>query len=390
MPAVRKLTKQDEAAYYRLLAYTGQGGHGPTGQANFGLRFEHSASWGIGRPLAAALLGTHFNVDFAGTTYRTAGLGNLAYYPEAYTDDTLAALMRAAFASMQQTGETLAYIKPFSASVLRQFGFEVAFDQMTHRLAARDLPPLPKPQSAAVHVVRRAYAEAIPALAALYSRSKEATRGGLQRPTWWWQYQAGRQPHVEVAMSLLGEHPSGYLLYQRDGTTLRLHELFYDDLASLLALGQFVFALRPYFETIVFTTGNLAPLHDLLPEPAVLHSSRVPAMMARIIDLPAFMRRYPYQISDLAPTVVAVQDDFLPVNGGLWQLTIDDGQAHFARAKAGEPAVSLSEQQLVKAAFGVRSLQEAYALGLVDGDAYAISAMNDIFVAHQAQLYDTV
>ncbi|WP_279384862.1 sterol carrier protein domain-containing protein [Lacticaseibacillus manihotivorans] len=48
----------------------------------------------------------------------------------------------------------------------------------------------------------------------------------------------------------------------------------------------------------------------------------------------------------------------------------------------------LSEQQLVKATFGVRRLRELYNLGLVDGDAYTIGVLSDIFIPHQTQLYD--
>lgn len=384
---VQQLTPANEAQFYALARYAFNKPQTPNRDAAFASLYAHSTAWGSGEPLASGLLGTHFAVDFAGVSYKMSGIGYVASYPEAGGNGQITAIMQAAFAQMRAQHETLSYLAPFSAPFYRRFGYEGAFDQVTHEIQAADFPRVPKPDPA-MSVQRRTFTAAIPAMQAIYGRNKAATRGGLIRAKWWWQNLAAHYPQREVALALLGDHPSGYAVYERAGDTFILHELFYDDLAALIALGHFIGAHRSAFARFVYTTGNPESLHDLLPEPGRLKTSVSAFMMARIVDVEDFLQRYPYQVSDLAPVIFAIEDDFIPDNAGLWQLAIDDGRVTCQRVKKGQPAVQLSEQQLVKAAFGVRSLRDSYSLGLIDGDAYTIAAISDIFFSQQTQLYD--
>lgn len=385
--SVRQLTQDEEADYYTLARYAFNKPSSPHRDAAFASLFAHSAAFGSGEPLASGLLGTHFAVDFSGVTYKMSGIGYVASYPEAGGNGGITALMHAAFAKMRAKGETLSYLAPFSATFYRRFGYEGAFDQVTHRLAASDCPKVPRP-NAAVTVRRMPYQQAIALMQEVYGRNRVATRGGLLREAWWWENLAEHYPKREVAVAMLGERPTGYVVYERAGDTFIIHEMFHDDLDALIALSRFVSAHRTAFAQFVYTTGNPESLHDLLPEPGVLHTSVASFMMARIVDVADFLQRYPYQISDLAPVTIGIQDDFIPDNAGVWQLAIDDGQVSFNKADQLTPQVQLTIQQLVKATFGVRSLRDLYSLGLIDGDAYTITSLSDAFLAQQTQLYD--
>ncbi|WP_179394447.1 GNAT family N-acetyltransferase [Lacticaseibacillus absianus] len=388
MTEVRRLAAEDSAAFYALARYAFHKPQSETRDRAFAGLYEHSAAWAIGSPLQSGLLGTHFTVDLSGVTYGMSGVGYVSSYPEASGHGGISAIMAEAFADMRAAGETLSYLAPFSSTFYRRFGYEGAFDQVTHTIAARDLPRVPR-ASAAVSVARVPFRAAIAAMAEVYGRSKAATRGGLRRADWWWLNMADHYPDREVAVAMLGDRPTGYVIYERDGETFRVHEEFHDDLDALLALGKFITAHRTAFATFVYTTGDPESLHDLLPDPAALTTSVRAYMMARIVDLEDFMTRYPYQVSDLAPVVFAVEDEFIPANAGLWQLAINDGQASFTRADAhAVPGLRLTIQQLVKVTFGVRALRDAYNLGLVDGDPFTIASVGDAFLAHQTQLYD--
>ncbi len=384
---VQLLQAAQEAEFYALARYAFNKPQSPNRDAAFASLYAHSDAWGIGEPLQSGLLSTNFAVDFAGVNYKMSGIGYVASYPEAGGNGGITAIMHEAFAKMRENGETLSYLAPFSATFYRRFGYEGAFDQVTHELNASDFPKVPRP-NAALSVKRMRFAAAIPAMQEVYDRNKVSTRGGLLRANWWWLNLADHYPKREVAVAMMGDRATGYVVYERAGDTFILHELMHDDLDALIALGRFVGAHRSAFAKFVYTTGNPESLHDLFPEPLVLKSSTAAYMMARIVDLKDFMQRYPYQVSDLAPVILQVNDDFIPENDGLWELSINDGQVSFEAVKKGEPAVILSEQQLVKATFGVRRLRELYNLGLVDGDAYAIGVLSDIFIPHQTQLYD--
>ncbi|WP_125703831.1 GNAT family N-acetyltransferase [Lacticaseibacillus daqingensis] len=388
MTEVRRLVAEDEAAFYALARYAFHKPQSETRDRAFASLYAHSAAWAVGTPLQSGLLGTHFEVDLSGVTYKMSGVGYVSSYPEASGHGGISAIMQQAFADMRANGETLSYLAPFSSTFYRRFGYEGAFDQVTHTIAARDLPKVPR-VSAAVTVARVPFRAAIEAMAAVYGRSKDATRGGLRRADWWWSNMADHYPNREVAVAMLGERPTGYVIYERDGDTFRILEQFHDDLDALLALARFITAHRTAFAQFVYTTGNPESLHDLLPEPGALTTTVRAYMMARIVDVQDFMQRYPYQVSDLAPVVIAIQDDFLPANAGLWQLAINDGQVTFERATStATPALRLSIEQLVKVSFGVRTLRDASNLGLIDGDAFTIASVGDAFLQRQTQLYD--
>lgn len=386
MTSVNRLTAADETAYYALARYAFNKPQSETRDRAFASLYEHSAAWGLGSPLESGVLGTHFEVDLAGITYQMSGVGYVASYPESAGHGGIGAIMKEAFKDMRAAGETLSYLAPFSSTFYRRFGYEGAFDQVEHRLAASAFPKVPQ-RNTGVTVHRVPFRAAIPAMQEVYERSSDATRGGLRRADWWWLNLADHYPDREVAVAMLGERPTGYVIYQREATTFRIFEQFHDDLDALLALARFIGGHRTAYQEFVYTTGNPESLHDLLPDPSVLHTTVRPYMMARIVDVADFMQRYPYQTSDLAPVLIAIQDDYIPENAGVWQLALDDGQASFTRAK-GTPQITLSIQQLVKATFGVRSLQDAYSLGLIDGDPFTITSVGAALLNRQAQLYD--
>ncbi|WP_225049072.1 GNAT family N-acetyltransferase [Lacticaseibacillus kribbianus] len=384
---VRRLTEEDESSFYALARYAFHKPQSETRDRAFASLYAHSDAWGTGNPLSSGLLGTHFVVDLAGVTYKMSGVGYVASYPEASGQGGIRTIMAQAFADMRANGETLSYLAPFSATFYRRFGYEGAFDQVTHEMAAADLPKVPR-HSGAVTVVRVPFRAAIDAMAAVYGRSKETTRGGLRRADWWWLNMADHYPNREAAVAMLGDHPTGYVIYERVGDLFWVHELFYDDLESLLALTQFCAAHRTAFARFRYTTGDPESLHDLLPDPSVLTSQVRPYMMARIVDVEDFMTRYPYQVSDLAPVVFGIKDDNIPENDGRWRLAINDGQASFTRDTSGVPAITLTIQELVKVCFGVRSLRDAYNFGLIDGDPFTVASLDDAFLQRQTQLFD--
>ncbi|WP_204122588.1 GNAT family N-acetyltransferase [Lacticaseibacillus mingshuiensis] len=386
MADVYQMQEQDLPAFYALARYAFNKPQSPARDATFKSLFTHSSGWATGEPLSSGLLGTHFTVDLAGTAFKMSGVGYVASYPEASGHGGIGAIMRQAFADMRENGETLSYLAPFSATFYRRFGYENAFEHAIHSIAARDLPKVPVRESKTT-VTRLSYGAAIPAMAEVYSRNRNATRGGLRREDWWWLNVASHYPARQVAVAALGDHPVGYVVFEKMGTTFRVHELFYDDLDALLALGRFVTAHRSAFSQFEYEAGDAAGLHDLLPEPGVLTTQLVPFMMARIVDVADFLQRYPYQVSDLAPVVIGIKDDYVPENNASWELAIDDGRVHLAKTDQ-QPAVVMTEQQLVKASFGVRPLREAYQLGLVDGDAFAAANLSDVFMQTQGQLYD--
>ena len=381
-----QFTAKDERAFYALARYAFHKPQSPTRDATFASLFAHSLGWGSGEPLSSGFLGTNFTVDLSGTAYKMSGVGYVASYPEATGKGGITALMHHAFTDMRAQGITLSYLAPFSTTFYRRFGYENAFVQATHTLAASDLPKFPLP--ADVTVTRATLNEVIDAISPVYLRNAAITHGGVRRERWWWENMATHYPEREVAVAWLGDHATGYVIYQREDREFIVHEWFFDDLPAMQALGHFIVGHKTAFEKFTYLTGDPDLLYDLVPESRHLSTTIAPYMMARIVDVADFLQRYPYQASDLAPVVMQINDDFIPENTGLWQLQIDDGTTQLTKLTQGEPMVTLSEQELVKASFGVRSLRSAYTLGLVDGDPFTVATLSDLFLQKPSQLYD--
>ncbi|KRM72021.1 GNAT family N-acetyltransferase [Lacticaseibacillus brantae] len=386
MVAPYQFTSKDERPFYDLVQYAFNKPQTPTRDATFASLFAHSLGWGSGQPLHSGFLATKFTVDLAGTAYQMAGVGYVASYPEASGQGEITALMHQAFSDMRMAGMTLAYLAPFSSQFYRRFGFEHAFGQATHTLPAAALPQFDAPHD--VLVTREPLLESITAISPVYLRNSAVTHGAVRREQWWWENLVTHYPSRELAVARMGDHVTGYMIYERLESHFVIHELFFDDLPSLQALGHFVDGHQNMFADVTYVTGNVRPLYDLVPESTALTTTVKPYMMARIVDVADFLARYPYQVSDLAPVLLQINDDFISENDGLWQLQIDDGQVTFQKVVSGEPSVTLDIRELVKAAFGVRSLRSAYALGQIDGDPFTVATVSELFTQKPSQLYD--
>jgi len=381
-----QLTGKDERAFYDLVQYAFNKPQSPTRDATFASLFAHSLGWGSGQPLHSGFLATQFTVDFAGTAYQMGGVGYVASYPEASGKGEITALMHQAFNDMRAAGITLAYLAPFSSRFYRQFGFENAFGQATHTLPAQALPHFDAPQD--VVVTREPLLESITAISPVYLRNSAVTHGAIRREQWWWENLVTHYPSRELAVARMGDHVTGYLIYERLAHEFVVHELFFDDLPTLQALGHFIAGHQNRFANFTYISGNVQPLYDIVPESTALTTTVKPYMMARIVDVADFLSRYPYQESDMAPVVLQINDDFISENAGLWQLQIDDGQVTLQQLTTGNPSVTMDIRALVKAAFGVRSLRNAYSLSQIDGDPFTVATVSELFTQKPSQLYD--
>ena len=110
-------------------------------------------------------------------------------------------------------------------------------------------------------------------------------------------------------------------------------------------------------------------------------------MMARIVDLNDFMKRYPVQTLVMPNIYFKVSDD-LEWNNHIWQLSIENGVVSFEISDEETPDMEMTIQTLTKAMFGYRSLNSLFELGVVTGDSEKIDQLNDVFVNEKPQLID--
>ncbi|KRN27597.1 GNAT family acetyltraansferase [Lactobacillus selangorensis] len=389
MISKRMLTAADVSAFYALTVYAFNKRDSEDRRRAFKQLYDNSRGYGlfVDDKLVSGFLGTPFGVNFYGQPFQMSGIGYVASYPEFAGHGSISQLMTLAFHDMHAQHVTLSYLAPFSDAFYRRFGYEDAFDQARHEMASRDLPRTKFPVADG-HVERLAFADAIPLISKLHNEHPLNQHAGTNRQNWWWQYDVLKHPDWEVAVYFdAQETVQGYLIYEREPDTFLIHECFVETIAARQQLFNFVRKHQSAYRQFVYASGAPVQLHDLFADPQTLKTQIVPYMMARIVDVADFLAKYPYQPAADQTLAFNLEDRFLPENEGTWRLTTHNGQTTAEKVTA--PAeITLTVQQLTKAAFGYRSLLSQHQYGELTGSITALQKLQRLLVTGQPMLWD--
>lgn len=377
MTDYRLHTPADQQAFYQLYLYAFNGEDTAERRAFFDLRYAHGWIYGIKSEdrLVSGLYSLPFTVNFHGVDYKMNGIGDVMSAPEHAGAGGAGTLLQASLEEMAARGVTLAYLAPFSYEYYRRFGYEQVFNNIVYAMPNTSVRTI-RAKNWGGSVVRMPMEQALPELIPYYANRAQNLRGGLVREDWWWQYLVLKR-HWDVALyhdeaGVL----AGYLLYDRAGTTITSEEFVADTPAAFAHLMAFFTNHRNTFQTLAFKAPNPTYAGDWLPNPDEATTTIQPYMMARIVDLDDFLRRYPYQTKTLAPVSWTVADANLPANAGRWTLAIENGQATVTHDPAvNDDAADLTIQQLTKALFGATRLKTLQETGQATvGDALGLDA----------------
>ena len=386
----RVLSATDEPAFYNLAQYAFNKPDSEQRRLFFQKLYQNSVGFGVFDQghLKSSLLATPFNVNFKGQTFKMSGIGYVASYPEFSGQGGISDLMHLAFERMQADGVTLSYLAPFSYPFYRRFGYEQAFEQTCYQIKTADLPRL-KFAPDQGHVERLSLSAAVPLISVFQQQHPHNQVGGIQRAAWWWQYNCLKHIDWEVAVYTDGDQKvAGYVIYSRQATTLEIQELLTSTVASQEQLVKFIFKHQSAYQTIRYESGLTTNLGDLLPDPTIVETTTIPYMMARIVSLADFLARYPYEVADLEAVKIAVSDDFLTENSGVWQLSLHAGQPTVTKLASQTADITVIIQQLTKAMMGYRTLASQAHYGQFSGDAAKIAQLSAAFNQTQPMLWD--
>ncbi len=381
-----RLKAADEAAFYQLYLYAFNKMDSPQRRTFFSQRYQHAWVYGLRdqQQLVSGLYSIPLQVNFHGTIYQMNGIGDVMSAPEFSGRGGAGTLLQAALTEMAAKGVTLSYLAPFSFRYYRRFGYEQVFDHTLYQLASSDLPRL----NFEIHgkIVRLPLATAWPQLQNLYAAQPVNQRGGLLRPTWWWQYLVAKNSAWEVALRYDEQQQlTGYLIYQRTATTFAIQEWQFSDSATYQALALFISKHGTSYQQFSYAAPTPVQL-DRLAEPYTLSATTIPYMMARIVNLADFLQRYPF-VHAFTPITLTISDPILPANQATWQLQRQHGQTQVQKvATTGDLALSI--QSLTKALFGYRQLTDLLRYGEISGDAQVAQQLDQALVQEAPSLID--
>jgi predicted acetyltransferase len=286
--------------------------------------------------LAAKLTILPEAVTIGDRRFAMGGIGAVSTWPEYRRGGFVGELLRHSFRLMREQGQTLSMLHPFSFAFYRRFGYEIYTDVKTYELEIAQIPRLSAPGGRFVRTRDTAL------LKPVYEGFACDYSGMLARSDEWWaKLLEDRSQTVAVWLNDAGE-PWGYLHYRvRDGV-MTVREWIYRDETARAALLAWIANHDSMAGKVTMKSPADDALSFLLPNPRFKQEA-APYFMARIVDVEAFLRQYPFRPGEPLAFVLKLEDEHAPWNDGRFRVEIaEDGSAIATKLAAGEEGAAAS------------------------------------------------
>lgn len=392
MPQFRLNSAEDFEKFYQLYLYAFNALDEPSRRKYFFERCQHGLIYGIkqGEKLTSGLYSLPFRVDFHGTKYLMNGIGDVATAPESAGQGGASTLLQAALNEMSANKVTLSYLAPFSFKYYRRFGYEQVFNHLQYSLNNKNVPAF-RPRVNQGHVTRGKMKDHLPEIVQMYERTaKNGLMGGLLRDMWWWDYLPLKNKWLTGVYYDEQEQVSGYVIYELTQEQLVVKEMIYATNTAFEHLLSFIFNHKNSVRKFIFDSPDPTYHGSLLSEPYVLDARVVPYMMVRIVDIKDFLLRYPYVKKDFEPFAFGIEDQNLPQNFGLWELSSKEGMVKVNKLSdlAADYPEKITIQELTKALFGTEKMKTIVMEGKADLSFETATLLDDILVNEPPKLVD--
>jgi predicted acetyltransferase len=392
MDKLEQLTQKDLEEFYQLYLYAFTNQDSEMRRAFFDDRYQHSLKYGIKHhgKLGSGMLSIPFKVNFHGVKYKMNGICDVMSYPEFGGHGAITDLMQQALDDMFKSDVALSYLAPFSYDFYRRFGYEQIFDRAVYRIKATDLPRV-KIDKQTGAIERFSIKTAIPFIKEVYANNPLSHNAGLIREDWWWNYLTLKHPGWQVGVYFSDDHlAAGYVIYEGVDTTFKIQEIMFTNWESFQYLNRFICQHESMFATFEYASGDPIGYPDVLKDPETVDVRIQPYMMARIVNLEAFIRSYPF-LKKIKSTRIAVTDTMLPANNGIWRLLVNANGTSFEKISDNETNMAdirLSIQELTKALTGYRSLSKLNRVGAIHGTYEAVTNLDATLRKDPPMLWD--
>jgi predicted acetyltransferase len=266
-------------------------------------------------------------------------IAGVASWPEHRKNGRIGKLLVNGLSAMRANGQTISYLVPFAFPFYRKYGWELIDDYKSYTLKKACLPDWRGKGS-----IKRAKPKAA-FLNGIYEQYALRFNGMLKRSEERWVRSIFKRKkgHIAIYSNESGES-RGYIIYELIGQEMRIHELVYLDEDAQHGLWHFIRKHESMFETVTFSAPSNDRFHVLIENPKGLETKLPTHLMARIVDVEAFLVRYLFVPEEQQQTLaVTVSDEHAPWNNGLFQVTIGpDGSVSVSRMEEREAPWALS------------------------------------------------
>lgn len=273
-------------------------------------------------------------------TIHAAGIGSVAAAPEARRQGHVAALLRHLADELRAAQTPLAILFPFKASFYGRYGWATFCERRRYTGSPALFAPFKPGPGRFVPVG----AEAIPELDRIYTLALRGRFGPVVRDEAWWRahvlHDWKDKPHHTYLWRDEAGQARAYLIYSFEGagrdTTLVCREIVALDPQARAQLFAFIAGHQDQVGGVRFHAPADAPVNLLFPDP--LECTAVPYFMLRLLDLPAALAAYAVPRDVAGRLTLAVHDDWIAANQGVYELELAEGRCHATRLPDDAPA----------------------------------------------------
>ncbi|MGZ7442851.1 enhanced intracellular survival protein Eis [Paenibacillus sp. TH7-28] len=389
---IRQLTADEFDDSLNLSEYAFQYKLPPEDREKQKARFNPEQTWGAfeGGELLAKLTLLPLQIYIQGRALPMGGIAGVATWPESRRGGLVSKLLSRALVQMNEEGQVLSCLHPFSIPFYRKFGWEVYTDHKKYTISPSNFPVKTQVGGSVKRDIKD-----IELLNRIYHKFALKYNGTLVRDTDWWERMViGTDDHTAVYFSEADE-PEGYTIYQVKNRELLIDEfVFLNDTARK---GLWTY-LANHDSMVTQAVVDHVPADDLLP--FMLHDPRckqeiAPYFMARIVNAGAFVGQYSF-VAQASQTQTArlnlrIIDGFASWNDGSWMLEVDaegHGQLATAEQSGEDTGLTCDIQTLTAILLGYKRPREMYAYGRLTGPERDVETLERLIPVSATALLD--
>ncbi|MCR2807877.1 GNAT family N-acetyltransferase [Paenibacillus soyae] len=350
---------------------------------------EPSERWGVfvDGQLAAMATVLSLTTYIGGRSFAMGGVAGVATWPEHRRQGYVGKLLVHLLERMRGNGQNVSFLHPFAFGFYRKYGWETYTELKTYTIQVKQLPPR------VPYNGRFERQDSYEAIHDVYETYASRYNGSLSRSALWWKHRIPVRKPGQIALYRDGAgEAQGYLLYEVKESSLTVHELIYLTGETYEAIWSFIAQHDSMIEKAVWNAPIDDRLPDRLPDPRIKQEV-VPYFMARIVDVEAFLRDYPFLAAEQEDRVyLEVADEHAPWNNGCFELVITPaGQAKVSRLtdvpEIGE-ALKLGIGALSSLLLGYRKVSDFIFMNRMQGASDTINRLQNRIPGRTAYLPD--
>lgn len=358
-------------------------------EARIRIAEEPSERWGVfvDGQLAAQATVLELATSIGGKAFPMGGIAAVATWPEHRRQGYVGKLLVHVLERMRHNGQNVSFLHPFAFGFYRKYGWETYTEHKTYTLQAGQLP---------ARIPYAGHFERLNGhdnLHEVYDAYVSRYNGALSRSKLWWKYRIPMRKPGQIAFyrDASGD-AQGYLIYEVKEYTLTVHEFAYLTSEAYEAIWSFIAQHDSMIEKVTLTAPMDDRLTDMLSDPRIKQEI-VPYFMARIVDVEAFLREYPFLAAEHEDRLyLEVTDEHASWNHGFFELAITaSGQAEVIRVTEipnNDVTVKLGIGTLTMWMLGYRCASDLAFLNRIQGEPGTLNRLQKRIPARTAYLPD--